>query len=557
MSLLHDASALVPLVTFPDRAKRVLLRLLRVLREDRGRPQGVSSEAHLLLTDRTFLVKVLAVMKARAVLCGRTACEPEDVRVVRFLTAFRVPEVIHDQIDQIIEKAIADEAAEEQVRGVEPTLCTVWQSSSLDAQSESPPLCCQAAAERGGGGDEGGGSRQGRGGGDGEQDGGDGAAAADDGSKRSMSGAGIAGTNLFSMLDPNQDGGETAAYPLPIGDESCGEGSEGDGWNARGAPGGGFQSFERNLDRQAHRQPDTAGDATIKQLLKHLRGHIERGAATAIEDPSGMPRGWKPPLELEVFDIEPVGLTLWCERPTPALPRTTKRSLPGAAGRVAIIRDTSTSMDGVWNQWAGLVCTSVFDLAKRQKMPVGYCEFASHAQKFFAEDRGKRRFFSHAYGALAARAESAQCDGRTNYQLPLSLTLDEFEASLPRHRRRGDVSRHQGSLEATGGSAIGPLTTRDGRSSRAVDQHVLFITDGRPTVGDPTVGKEIALAQDLGVAVHTIFIGSGNGRQSYHASQNYPPILDRLSEQTGGSRFAAYFDLKSNSIRVVNRQLAR
>ena len=58
-SLLHDASALVPLVTFPERAKRVLLRLLRVLREDHGGPQSVGGEAHLLLTDRTFLVKVL------------------------------------------------------------------------------------------------------------------------------------------------------------------------------------------------------------------------------------------------------------------------------------------------------------------------------------------------------------------------------------------------------------------------------------------------------------------------------------------------------------------
>ena len=54
-------------------------------------------------------------MKARAVLCGRGACEPEDVRVVRFLTAFRVPEAVHNQIEAIIESAIAEEAAEEQV----------------------------------------------------------------------------------------------------------------------------------------------------------------------------------------------------------------------------------------------------------------------------------------------------------------------------------------------------------------------------------------------------------------------------------------------------------
>jgi len=80
-------------------------------------------------------------------------------------------------------------------------------------------------------------------------------------------------------------------------------------------------------------------------------------------------------------------------------------------------------------------------------------------------------------------------------------------------------------------------------SKRAADQHVLFITDGQPTSGERAVGEQIARAQALGVAVHTIFIGNAA----------CPPILDELSVTTGGERFTAYFDVETRAIEVVDR----
>ena len=89
------------------------------------------------------------------------------------------------------------------------------------------------------------------------------------------------------------------------------------------------------------------------------------------------------------------------------------------------------------------------------------------------------------------------------------------QARLPRHRRRG-----------------GP--------HQRTDQHVLFLTDGQPTTGDRNVAREMLLAEELGVAVHTIFIGNSH----------CPAVLDRLSERTGGSLLAAYFDVESGAIQA-------
>jgi len=185
------------------------------------------------------------------------------------------------------------------------------------------------------------------------------------------------------------------------------------------------------------------------------------------------------------------------------------------------VRDTSSSMEGLWHRWAGLVCTSVVDLAKQHRMPVGYCEFSSSARKFLPADsraHQRRRFFSREYAALAAHSGEAQSGGTTNFEAPLRTILEEFEAGLPRHRRRGAAS------------------------PRGADQHVLFLTDGQG--GDRTMRREIEEARGLGVAVHTIFIGNSR----------CPPVLDRLSEETGGTSWAAYFDVRSRSIRLVDRQ---
>lgn len=86
----------------PPQVRRVLLSLLQELVEKHG-----VSQKNSLLTDRTFLVKALRIMRASAVLHGRDACTTEDLRVLRYLTTFRVPEQIHRGIDGIIDKVLS------------------------------------------------------------------------------------------------------------------------------------------------------------------------------------------------------------------------------------------------------------------------------------------------------------------------------------------------------------------------------------------------------------------------------------------------------------------
>lgn len=88
-------------VRVPPRIRRLLLELLQSLTQKHGVNQKNS-----LLTDRTFLVKALRVVRASAVLAGREECVPDDLRVIRFLTTFRVPEPVHRGIDDMISKVI-------------------------------------------------------------------------------------------------------------------------------------------------------------------------------------------------------------------------------------------------------------------------------------------------------------------------------------------------------------------------------------------------------------------------------------------------------------------
>ena len=110
----------------------------------------------------------------------------------------------------------------------------------------------------------------------------------------------------------------------------------------------------------------------------------------------------------------------------------------------------------------------------------------------------------------------------TRADQPFAMALEEFSSQLPRRQP----------LAAT--AAPRPLRT---------DQHILFITDGQPTSGDRFVASELAMAQAFGVAIHTVFIGYNN----------CPAVLDRLSDTTGGSRFTAYYDVNSRSIKLVDR----
>ncbi len=90
-------------------------------------------------------------------------------------------------------------------------------------------------------------------------------------------------------------------------------------------------------------------------------------------------------------------------------------------------------------------------------------------------------------------ASSTDCSGNTNYEDALKDALDEFK----------------------------------GRGLR--NKHILFITDGIPTSGDCEVVNERERAKKLGVCIHSIFIGS----------KNFPKILEKISDETQGSKFIA------------------
>ena len=100
-----DASALVPRVHIGSDVKRVLLRLLQVLRHDYN-----CTEENSLLTDRTFLVKAVSIMKAKAIMENRHYCVPSDLIVLRYMTTFRIPEQIHNQIEAIIKTVVQEES---------------------------------------------------------------------------------------------------------------------------------------------------------------------------------------------------------------------------------------------------------------------------------------------------------------------------------------------------------------------------------------------------------------------------------------------------------------
>ena len=80
---------------------RLLLEILKVLSTTHE-----LDDANALLSDRTFLVKAPRVLKAAALRRGSLAVAPEDLRVLRFLTTFRVPSEVHETVPEVIEEVI-------------------------------------------------------------------------------------------------------------------------------------------------------------------------------------------------------------------------------------------------------------------------------------------------------------------------------------------------------------------------------------------------------------------------------------------------------------------
>ncbi len=94
---LDAAHAALLRVSVPASVRESLLELLRILRAEYG-----CDETNALLSDRTFLVKAVKLLRGHAWLAGRAAVAGHDLAVLRWMTTFRVPEEAHEKIGEVI-----------------------------------------------------------------------------------------------------------------------------------------------------------------------------------------------------------------------------------------------------------------------------------------------------------------------------------------------------------------------------------------------------------------------------------------------------------------------
>jgi MoxR-like ATPase len=81
-----------------------------------------------LLTDRTMLIKVPRMMKALALLEGRNEVDPGDLRVLKYILTFRIPENLYENLENLLNEVIQEieeneemlsEESEEQQQGAQ------------------------------------------------------------------------------------------------------------------------------------------------------------------------------------------------------------------------------------------------------------------------------------------------------------------------------------------------------------------------------------------------------------------------------------------------------
>jgi MoxR-like ATPase len=98
-SLKEDKHILLK-VELPDRVKEMLVTFVSNLMT-----RFDLNDNNSLITDRTFLVKAVKMLKAKAILAQRWVVEPQDLIVLKYMTTFRVPPEVHEKIEELIEEA--------------------------------------------------------------------------------------------------------------------------------------------------------------------------------------------------------------------------------------------------------------------------------------------------------------------------------------------------------------------------------------------------------------------------------------------------------------------
>jgi MoxR-like ATPase len=87
-------------VAVPERVRDALLEVFRVLVVEYG-----CNEGNALLTDRSFLVKAVKLLRGRALLDGRGEVELADLATLEWMTTFRLPPEVHEKVPEIWRRA--------------------------------------------------------------------------------------------------------------------------------------------------------------------------------------------------------------------------------------------------------------------------------------------------------------------------------------------------------------------------------------------------------------------------------------------------------------------
>ncbi len=95
--ILDDAYAGLGSVDVPAPMRECLIEFLRTLVVEYD-----CTESNSLLTDRSFLVKAVKVLRGSAFLRGAAAVGAEDLKVLQWMTTFRLPPEVHQRVPEII-----------------------------------------------------------------------------------------------------------------------------------------------------------------------------------------------------------------------------------------------------------------------------------------------------------------------------------------------------------------------------------------------------------------------------------------------------------------------
>ncbi|QMU56442.1 MAG: VWA domain-containing protein [Candidatus Mycalebacterium zealandia] len=289
--------------------------------------------------------------------------------------------------------------------------------------------------------------------------------------------------------------------------------------------------IDENVTRQK-KNDETAQN--IKMIMKVLEGNFQRNIATKTSHPGGMPRRWRRMNSFDIEDADPLEFFLWSDTASPTLPRVQFRERESTGGEIAILRDVSTSMMGTYSEWASSVVRGVIELARTKNMRCGYLEF-NHKADPYERQKGKRSIFSREYPWLMDMAESTDCSGNTNYEEALKTIVSEFKGRGRRNKHilfitdgiptSGDIRLEDDDKEAR---RRAPLLNK----KEELTDHLNAGAPNRNTKAPRPLREIVKKTQQLGIRIHSIFIGS----------KNYPPILQKISEETFGAQFVAFRD---------------